>query len=144
MSLHETITADIQSLIEGCAGADIISPTTIALALQTQYGVEAVHLAVAYASLEHFKHMARRALARRYDHESDEAEAYQGELFSGSLQRRYPTPRASGEEPAYKLLESLTDEEVRWNIKSLEHSADARSRHARALAAWFASKRDAA
>ena len=75
-------------------------------------------------------------LARRYEHDSDENESYQGDMFSGELQDRYPTPRAAGEDPLYKPRAMLTREELDWNIAQLRKSADARLRHADALQAF--------
>lgn len=140
MSLHETIVADLHGLIDDHAGADIISPASVALALQQRYGLVGVHAAINYGSLQHFKQMARQALRGRFDSEGDLSEAYQGELFSGHLQVRYPVPHKQGDDPTYKLRESLTDAEVRWNVQALQRSADARMKHARALEAWRQSR----
>ncbi|MBP7651150.1 MAG: hypothetical protein KA744_14985 [Phenylobacterium sp.] len=135
MNLHEQISLDIQGVVEGLAGADIISPSYVARELLDLYAGASIDPHIAYASREHFKQMARRVLAGRYDAESDDNEAHQGELFSGHLQRRYPIPRASGSEPVYKLREALTPQERAWNVLSLRSSARARLLHADALEA---------
>lgn len=145
MSLHEGIVTDIAALIDGQGGVDIITPASIANVLHARYrGRRKLAPQIEYTSLEHLKQLARRSLSGRYDTESDETEAYQGELFSGHLQRRYPIPRKRGDEPTYKLLEALSDGELRWNVHSLDSSADARTRHARALEAYRSSKADVA
>ncbi len=80
--------------------------------------------------------MARKALATQFSPDSRESRAYQGELFSGLLQARYPIPRKQEEEPVYKLLDTLTETECRWNIRQLRKSANARVEHADALLAY--------
>jgi hypothetical protein len=144
MSLHETLRADISAIIGEQAGVSIISPTSVALAMLNKYGTPGLEMHIQYASLEHFKQMARKALSGRYDAESDESEAHQADLFSGHLQTRYPTPRKRGDDPLYKLLEALTDDEVRWNVQTLRRSADARQLHADALEAWGQHRSDPA
>jgi len=134
MNLHETITTDLHGLIEEIS-ADIITPASLALALQARYGEE-LDPRIQYLSFEHLKAMARKLLGRRFDAESDEAEATQGELFSGHLQRRYPLPPVPGQEAAYKALEALSPDEIRWNVKTLRKSGQARLMHADALEAW--------
>jgi hypothetical protein len=145
MSLHESIVTDLNRLIDGQGGVDIISPTSLALALQATYAeAGALKPQIAYASLEHLKQMARRALSGRYGAESDDTEAHQGELFSGELQSRYPVPHKRGDDPIYKLLDTMSDAEIQWNETSLERSADARMIHARALRAYRLSRAQAA
>lgn len=139
MSLHEDIVVEMHRILEQ-TDADIITPGSLALAVQRRYISNKVDAHIEYASLEHCKAIARRVLAGKHDIESDESEAYQGELFTGRLQTRYPLPRPKGEEPAYKLRENMSDDEIRWNIRSLRKSADARLEHADALEAWFRSR----
>lgn len=138
MNQHEQITRDLDAMIEDYGDAEIITPASLALALQRNYTAGTLPPPIEYASFEHLKQMARQRLRRHYDAESDEAEAYagQGELFSGHLQDRYPLPRKRGEDPAYKRREALTEEEWRWNVQVLRKSAQARLAHADALEAW--------
>lgn len=145
MSLHEGIIADLTTLIDEQGGVDIISPTSLAIVVQGLYAdVANLPPQIAYTSLEHFKQLARKVLSGRYDAESDNSEAHQGELFSGHLQSRYPIPHKRGEEPTYKALEAMTDTEIQWNENTLEKSADARMIHARALRAYRFSRVEAA
>jgi hypothetical protein len=74
-------------------------------------------------------------LGKRFNIESDEADAYHGDLFSGALQNRYPLPRSAGDEPVYKLRSRLTAEERAWNVQQLRKSSQARLEHADALEA---------
>lgn len=144
LSLHEQVLTDINLMIDGKNGVSHISPTTIAQALADEWADDDTDPRITYLSIEHLKQLARRALRGRFDTESDGASADQGELFSGELQRRYPTPHAPGDDPAYVLLELLTPDEIRWNVDSLRKSADARLKHARALEAFGERQRLAA
>lgn len=142
MSLHESIMAEMTRYIDDRRDCAILSPSAIAAAVLRVYSADSLEPHVEYASLEHFKNMARKTLARRFDDEGDDNPVYadQGELFSGHLQDRYPVPRKAGTDPVYKLREALTDDEVRWNLRSLRKSADARLAHADALEAWHQSR----
>lgn len=139
MSLHEEIITDMHRVMD-MTDADIVTPASLARAVQSKYRSGKLEPHIEYTSFEHFKQLARKVLSGRLDTESDENESYQGELFTGRLQTRYPIPRQAGDEPAYKLLERLTDAEVKWNIRSLRKSADARLEHADALEAWHRSR----
>lgn len=137
MSLHEAINTAMMRFIEDRRECAIMSPAAVAAATFNQFSAEHVEPHIEYASLEHFKHMARKVLARRFDDDGEENAVYsgQGELFSGHLQDRYPVPRKAGEEPTYKRRELLTPAERAWNVKTLRKSADARLAHADALEA---------
>lgn len=140
MSMHEEIVAAIHRAIEGLGDAVALSPTGVALAVQRAFIESPLEPHVQYASLEHFKQMARSALARRFDAEGEESIAHQGEMFSGQLQDRYPTPRKHGQEPTYKQRDALSQDELAWNIAMLRKSAAARLEHADALQAWADSR----
>lgn len=137
MSLHEQIAVFQTRYVEDRRDCAILSPAAVASATLQAFLAEHIEPHVEYAALEHFKHMARKTLARRFDHESDENPVYseQGELFSGHLQERYPAARKAGDEPTYKLLEAMTDADFAWNVRSLRRSARARALHADALEA---------
>lgn len=142
MSLHESIAAEMTRYIEDRRDCAIISPAAIASATLRTFCDVSLEPHIEYASLEHFKNMARKVLAHRFEDEGEANPSYaaQGELFSGHLQDRYPLPRKAGDDPVYKLREHLTDDEVRWNLRSLRRSADARLAHADALEAWHQSR----
>jgi len=146
MSLHEEITVAIQREIDALGDAIALSPTSLALAVQRGFATGGIEPHVQYTSLEHLKQMARGVLSRRFDADGDESLAYQGEMFAGQLQERYPTPRAKkGAEPIYKRREALSSGELDWNINQLRKSAAARLEHADSLQAWADSnRRDAA
>jgi hypothetical protein len=135
MSLHEEISVAIQREIDSMGDAIALSPTSLAIAVQRSYASE-IEPHVQYTSLEHLKQIARSVLSRRFDADAEESDAYQGEMFAGQLQSRYPTPRGTGGEPIYKAREHLSASELTWNITQLRKSAAARLEHADALQAW--------
>jgi len=136
LSAHSEIEQTIRRIIGDLnnAGAVALGPTAIALRTYDEFARPEDDIHIKYASVEHFKQMARSALAKQYDpDDGEESEAYQGDMFSGHLQARYPIPRKRDEEPIYKPRELLTASELDWNIAQLEKSAQARLRHADAL-----------
>ena len=137
MSLHEEITRFQSRFIEDRRDCAILSPAALAAATLNAFAPNGLEPHIEYASLEHFKAMGRKALAKRFDDEGEQNAAYaaQGEMFSGHLQERYPLPRKAGEEPQYKLRSLLTPEERQWNVKMLRKSAEGRMLHADALEA---------
>lgn len=144
MNMHERIRVDLQSIIDEQGVVDIISPTSLAIALQNRYATSELEPHIRYASLEGLKQIARGVLSGRYGAESEDSEAHQGELFSGHLQARYPVPRKKGEDPQYKLRSALTADERAWNVATLRRSAKARLLHADALEAEGQSEQAAA
>jgi hypothetical protein len=132
MSIHAEIQQQIRAVIDGHSALDILSPTFIASEVLDTFGApEEIH--VHWLSFEHAKHMARRILAAKFDPDGEENEVYQGDMFSGLLQERYPIRRGPGEEPVYKPRTLMTVDELDWNIESLRKAAVARVRHADAL-----------
>lgn len=137
MTQHECINRDLDALIDENRDAEIITPASLALILRGRYTETTIPPQLDYASVEHLKQMARARLRRRFDADGDESDAYasQGELFSGRLQDRYPTPHKRGDAPAYKRREALTTDERAWNVSALRKSAESRLGHADALEA---------
>lgn len=135
MSVHDDVQQTMRKVLME-VGGDLhiaLSPTLLATRTFDRFSQESTEVHIQWASVEHFKALARRMLARQYEHESDENEAYQGDMFSGELQDRYPIPRSPGEDPVYKPRAALSAAELDWNIAQLRKSADARLRHADAL-----------
>lgn len=143
MSLHDDIKVEMHRIVDQ-SQADIITPASLAQAVQGKYLNRQVDPHIEYASLEHLKQIARSVLSGRLDADSDDNDVYQGELFSGRLQTRYPIPRKAGTEPAYKLREALTDKEIAWNTATLRRTGEARLMHADALEAWHRNREAAA
>lgn len=140
-SLHEDITVEMQRILSAQLQDDIVTPDSLAdAAMAAFFDVAKLEPHNHYLSREQAKQIARHTLARSYNVEGNESAAYQGELFSGRLQDRYPIPRKLGEEPAYKKLGILTDDEIAWNVAKLRKSAVARLQHADALEAYGAER----
>jgi len=95
-----------------------------------------VPILIEWTSVEQFKQVARRELRGKFDHDSDDNETYQGDMFSGHLQRYYPVKEKGAEDPFYKLRELLTDADIDQNLAALKKQADARLAHYDALLAY--------
>ena len=137
--MHEAILSTMTRYIADRRDCSILSPAAVASATFQVFIAESIEPHIEYASLEHFKHMARKILGSRFNHDSDENPAYaeQGELFSGELQERYPAARKKGEEPTYKRLADLSEDDFAWNLQALRRSAKARAIHADTLQAYW-------
>lgn len=138
MSVHEQVNQTMRAVLKEIGGDTNIalSPTLLAVKTFDVFCDERPEIHIEWASIEHFKALARKLLARQYEHDSDENEAYEDDMFSGELQDRYPVPRKKGEDPIYKQRFMLSVDEIDWNISQLRKSADARLRHADALQAF--------
>jgi len=136
MSMHEEVLSQIHQKIESFGTAVALSATSVALAVQEHYMTQPAEPHLQYASLEHFKQLSRRALAGRYELDGEENQVNQNDMFAGYLQDRYPLARKKGEDPVYKLRDSMTEAELSWNVLQLRKSAKALLSHADALEAW--------
>ena len=136
MSEHAEIMSAMQEQMEAIDSAISIMPKSLAHATYCEISPDqGEDRLISYLTVAMLTAMARKLLGKRFGHESDETDAYQGDLFSGALQARYPIPRANGEEPTYKLRLHLTEDERAWNVNQLRKSAQSRLEHADALEA---------
>lgn len=136
MSIHEDIEQAIRGELERLNGAECLSPTSLALAVQLRFESGDIQPHIRYTSLEHLKQMSRGVLRGQFDPVADEDDSQQGEMFSGHLQDRYPIKVPKGAEPQYKMRIALSTSEAQWNIDRLRKSARARLEHADAMQAW--------
>lgn len=136
MTIHDDIEQAIKRELDVLNGAECLSPTSLALAVQLRFEAGDIQPHIKYTSLEHLKQMARGILRGQFDPTADDDEQQQGEMFSGHLQDRYPIKVPKGSEPQYKLRMALSHEEAQWNIARLRKSAQARLEHADAMQAW--------
>jgi hypothetical protein len=143
MSLHDDIMATIDKMVADtdANGAIYISPTAIAMDVHDQFGSADEDVHIQYASIEHFKQMARQRLRKRFDPVSQDAIDSQEDMFSGELQKRYPIPIAKGEEPQYKLRWMLTDDERSFNLSRMRKAANRLLSHADAFEAEWRSQK---
>lgn len=145
MSEHSEIMTEMQAQMEALHNAISIMPNALAHATYCEISPDQCEdRLVAYLTVQMLTVMARKLLGKRFGPDSDESDAYEGDLFSGALQTRYPLPRQNGEDPTYKLREHLTDAERSWNVKQLRKSALSRLEHADALEAEWQMKAAAA
>ena len=88
------------------------------------------------------RQIARGKLRKRFDPtavadaDADEID----DLFPEPLQERYPAARKKGEEPVYRLLHELTDDDVAYNLRRMRSAASALDKHADRLQAWHAGR----
>ncbi len=147
MSLHKDINERFVRIHKAKADCVCLTPHALAYGVFREYSPETVERHIEYASLEHFKHMARRFLARQHELGGQNNPSHigeQGEFFSGELQERYPLPRKDDDEPQYKLREHLTPDEARWNLRMLRKKSVGFALHADAFEAWMTSRVEAA
>jgi len=139
-STYEQINHAIAREYEAMGDAEIIAPEALAFRVFESLASGDEDARIQYVSVEHLKQMARAFLRRNNDPDSDESPAYEsgGDLFSGTLQHRYPV-RGDGGQHVYKLRYMLTEEERAMNVERLRKSAGARLKHADALEAEGAS-----
>lgn len=148
MSTHEIISTAMAEFIESVDGADVISSAAVARAAFTQFGGELIDGdPLQYAAFEHFKVMARKVVAGRFDPISgnDVDGPEQAEMFNGVLQKRYPVPASkvqsdSGSGTVYKRLDLMSAEEGAWISRRMRRASESWGRHADALDAYFAHK----
>lgn len=138
MNIHEQINAELARQYEALRDAEIVGPATLAYGAYQAFatGDETPH--IQYGSVEYFKAMARKFLARRVEPAGEENQAHNEQSsfnFSKQLQDRYPLPRDPGQEPVYKQRSRLTAEERAWNVLQLRKYGTAFLAHADALEA---------
>ena len=121
------------------AGVGDVTPSGIANAVLKRITVERPLTAlVAYASLQFLKDLARRCARAKYEVGGELNESYQGDMFTGLLQKRYPVhkdERIEGE-ARYVPLNDLTFKSWSYNKEQLLRHADALVQPADALDAW--------
>lgn len=144
MTPHEKIVASIQEIITELDGVEVISPASVAQRVQDRFAGDGLDDCTAYASLEHYKQMSRKALGKSFDKLDEAAGAEQPDLFSGRLQQRYPVQIKPGEQPMYKRLEAMTGQELQFNIDRFFKAGRALTMHGRALQAYQQSRPDTA
>ena len=89
-------------------------------------------------------HLQVRQIARGFCRSKNEAPDGQEDLFSGTLQHRYPRAGSNKDNPEYILLDLMSDRDVAFNVARLRAEAAAKMDHADALEAWGQARRAAA
>lgn len=139
-STYEQVNEAIAREYDALKDAVIVAPESLAFRVYEALSSGNEDVRIQYVSVEHLKQMTRAFLRRNNDPDSDESPAYEGngDLFSGTLQARYPVLGDNGQH-YYKLRHLLTPEERAMNVERLRKSAGARLKHADALEAEGAS-----
>ena len=125
-SVHDRVMQRLRVAVDEVREVGEVSPTTIATRAARFFAdgndVE-VHLL--YASVEHFKQLARELLRERFSPHSVAAiaAAGQGDMFSTELQDRYPIQVPKGADPIYKRRELMSVAELDWVIERMQRAA---------------------
>lgn len=131
IDLHITLTDVNPASIATQAMAVIDFPQTL-----HRLGYAGCHLEL--------RQIARAKLRKRFDPTAIADDDADPDLFPETLQERYPAARKRGEEPTYRRLDALTDEDIRYNTNRMRRAAGALDRHADRLEAWHRGRAKAA
>jgi hypothetical protein len=83
------------------------------------------------------RQLARGKLRRRFDPTAAADDDDTRDLFPETLQERYPKARKPGDEPSYRKLDALTEEDVNYNVERMRLVAYALNKHADRLMTWW-------
>lgn len=116
MTIHKDIDAVIREEMSRLDGVVSLSYTPVAKAALDRFSDGKLSPHIEYAALEYFKAATRKVMVKDYGPDISQATITpdQGEMFSGRLQARYPVKTKRGQDPIYKRLENLTNEELLW------------------------------
>jgi hypothetical protein len=144
---EEQELADIvERVIDLCRKLTDVSPAWVATQAMTliAFPRDLHRLGYAGCHLE-LRQIARGKLRGRFDPTVIADADAEPDLFPETLQERYPLPRSKpGDEPRYRLLNNLTDEDVEYNVARMKKAGDALLKHADRLAAWHKARKGAA
>jgi hypothetical protein len=148
MSDEEELASIIERVIELYGSSEDVSPAWIATQAMVliEFSRELHRLGYAGCHLE-LRQIARAKLRKRFDPTSiaDDDADDQPDFFPETLQERYPKARTKkSEEPIYRKLDALTDEDVRYNVGRMRRASGALERHADRLQAWHTGRSSAA
>lgn len=145
MTAESTLAEAAQRVIDRRRDRQSISPSWVATEAMNDLDPERVSVEIVYFGCHlQLRQIAREILRKRFKPDEAPERSAQHDLFP-DLQWRYPTARtAKNEEPEYVLLESLTKEDINYNVARLRSEAVAKLRHADALEAFGMSRDKAA
>lgn len=143
MSEEAELATTVERIIDLYGTVKDVSPAWVATqAMELIEFPRSLHrLGYAGCHLE-LRQMARGKLRKRFDPTAiaDDDDAQLDLDLPETLQERYPKARVRGEEPCYRKLDALTDEDVRYNVTRMRAAAGALERHADRLQAWHAGR----
>jgi hypothetical protein len=131
-SVHERVVQQLRETIDEVREVTEVSPTFIATKAANFFADgDDVEVHLMYASVEHFKQLARELLRQHFSpHALAEAAAVgQGDMFRAELQERYPVRVPKGSDPIYKRREFMTLAELDWVIAKMQRAASGLLHH---------------
>lgn len=127
----------VQSIIESHKDDERLSPAAIAAEAVAKLGLGELQLAANF----HLRQIARQACRKTFGEEEDDAlDPDQQELFPG-LQSRYPAARRDDGEATYVLRDSMSGDDVAWNVQRLRREGNTKLGRADALEGWWQARR---
>lgn len=140
MSDEKELAEVVERVIDGYHDIKDIDPAWVATHAMTVIEFpRALHrLGYAGCHLE-LRQIARGKLRKRFDPTAaaDDDEQDIDDLFPETLQERYPKARKKGEQPTYRRLWDLQEEDVIYNASRMEKVSDGLARHADRLRNWW-------
>ena len=148
MDPEEQLYAETRRVIDLQGKVPTISPAWVATHVMCAIEFKPVLHYLGYAGCHlQVRQMARQELRKRHDPNAvvhNELESGQDDMFSDTLQSRYPRRTKQGEEPVYILRELMDEDDVTFNEMRMRRGGMALLRHADALRAWHGGRRGAA
>jgi hypothetical protein len=132
----------VQAIIDACKDDKRISPALIAseaMAKLKATDLQQTNPLVYLAAHLHLHHIARHLCRNQFEDDDNALDAAQQELFPG-LQSRYPTARSDKEPPSYVVRDSMTANDVAFNVTRLRLAGRTKLGRADALEAWWKTK----
>jgi len=147
MTAEEQLYAETRRVIEEQGDVPTVSPAWIATHVMCAIEFKPALHYLGYAGCHlQIRQMARQELRKRHDPNArlqDELNSGQSEMFSDTLQDRYPRRVPQGEEPVYILRDLMDDDDVDFNATRMRRGAMGLLRHVDALLAWHGGRRAA-
>ena len=139
----DSIIAQVVTCLEA-QNVLLISPENVANQVDAMIDPDSLSPSLkTYASIMQIRQSTRAYLRKRHDPvEKMEQEILDGtaDMFSDHIQPYYPVKRLDKGKKAYAKTETLTEEEVNFNVNRMRKAGAALLTHADALEAWFRSK----
>jgi len=139
-------TIDLRKLIDGLIdareGERHIDPAAIAAEAMGRLGEAELRRVADLYIRQIARGVCRKRFGRSGEDEGDGPDPNQGEMFAeerftGVLQQRYPGARSGG----YVLRDSMSAEDVNFNVRRLRKEGGAKLDHADALELWDRTRR---
>lgn len=143
---HETIDLRdlVDALIDAREGEEHIDPAAVAAQAVARLGENELRRVADLYIRQLARAACRKRFGRNAEDEGDGPDPNQGEMFPEErfpgLQRRYPMARSDG----YVLRDSMTGDDVAFNVKRLRREGTTKLEHAETLQDWWVVKQGSA